>query len=150
MRSGKVLKLYMSTPDMMRSGHRQLVDDFECDEGGIIGDLNHDNAPEDKMMLLTCQKSYDLIEEADLFIDQGALLENIHVDVDLYDLKPGSVIEIGEVFFEVTAPCEAYGYLYGFDPDIPDIIKGNRGLFIRPVDFGHVAIGDEVNVVKEG
>jgi len=149
MQNGKVLKLYMTMPDMMRSGHRMEVDDFDCDPGGIIGDMNYENAPDDKVMLLTSQKSYDLIDEADLYVDPGALLENIHVDVDLYHLKAGSIIEIGEVLFEVTAPCEAYGYLYGFDPELPEIIKGNRGLFVRPVDDGRVNVGDEASVLKD-
>ena len=148
MTSGKVKALYMTMPDMMRSGHRMTVDDFDCDPDGIIGDLNYDTS-EDKVMLLTSQKSYELIDEADLYVDQGALLENIHVDIDLYHLKAGSVIEIGEVYLEVTGPCEVYGYLYGFAPELPEILKGNRGLFVRPVEYGRIGVGDEVVVVKE-
>ncbi|WP_309498251.1 MOSC domain-containing protein [Sulfurovum sp.] len=149
MTSGKVEVLYMSMPDMIRSGHRMTVDDFDCDPDGIIGDLNYEKAPEDKVLLLTSQKSYDLIEEAELYVDQGALLENIHIDIDLNHLKAGSVIEIGEVYLEVTGPCEAYGYLYGFSPELPEILKGNRGLFVRPVEYGRINVGDEVVVVKE-
>ena len=72
MTSGKVKALYMTMPDMMRSGHRMTVDDFDCDPDGIIGDLNYDTS-EDKVLLLTSQKSYELIDEADLYVDQGAL-----------------------------------------------------------------------------
>ena len=59
------------------------------------------------------------------------------------------MIEIGEVYLEVTGPCEVYGYLYGFAPELPEILKGNRGLFVRPVEYGRIAVGDEVVVVKE-
>ncbi len=149
MTSGKVKALYMTMPDMMRAGHRMVVDDFDCDPDGIIGDMNYEKAPADKVLLLISQKSYDLIDEAELFVDQGALLENIIVDIDLYHLKAGSLIEMGETFLEVTGPCEAYGYLYGFDPELPEILKGNRGLFVRPVDYGRINVGDEVKVLKE-
>jgi MOSC domain-containing protein YiiM len=67
----------------------------------------------------------------------------------LYHLKKGSIIEIGETFLEVTGPCEAYGYLYGFAPEIPELIEGKRGLFVRPMDYGQVAVGNEVKIVKE-
>ena len=148
MTNGKVLALYMTMPSMMRSGHRMVCDDFDCDPDGIIGDMHYETS-EDQVMLLTCQKSYDLIDEAELVIDQGALLESIHVDIDLYHLKKGSIIEIGGTLLEVTGPCESYGYLYAFAPEIPEIIKGKRGLFVRPVDYGTVTLGNEVKVVKE-
>ena len=147
--SGKVLALYMTMPDMLRSGHRMACEDFECDPDGIFEDSNYDS-DQDYVMMLTCQKSYDLIEEAELVIDRGVLMENILVDIDLYALKKGSVIELGDTLLEVTGPCESYGYLMALAPELPDIIKGNRGLFVRPLDHGRIAVGDEVNVLKEG
>ena len=149
MKSGKVLALYMTMPDMLRSGHRMSCEDFECDPDGIFEDNNYDS-DQDYVMMLTCQKSYDLIEEAELVIEQGVLMENILVDIDLYGLKKGSVIELGDTLLEVTGPCESYGYLMALAPELPDIIKGNRGLFVRPLDHGNIAVGDEVNVLKEG
>ncbi len=149
MTSGKVLALYMTMPDLMRSGHRMSVEDFECDPDGIIEDMNYEGS-QDYVMMLTSQKSYDLIEEADLVISQGVLMENILVDIDLYHLKKGSVIELGDTLLEVTGPCESYGYLMALAPELPDIIKGNRGLFVRPLDHGKICVGDEVNVLKEG
>jgi len=130
MTNGKVLALYMTMPDLMRKGYRMRCDDFECDPYGILEDMNYETS-EDKVMLLTSQKSYDIIEEAELVVDQGVLMENIHVDVDLYHLNPGSVIEIGDTFLEVTSPCEAYGYLMALAPELPDLLRGKRGLFVR-------------------
>jgi len=147
MTNGKVLVLYMTMPDMMKSGHRMACEDFECDEGGIIGDVHYDSATE-HVMLLTSKKSYDLIEEADLFVDHGVLMESILVDVDLYHLNKGSVIEVGDALLEVTGPCESYGYLSALSPELPDVLRGNRGLFVRPLDHGRVAIGDNVNILK--
>ena len=148
MQTGKVLALYMTMADMIRSGHRMECDDIDVDEGGVIGDLNHEKQ-EENVMLLTCKKSYDIVEEAELVIDVGVLLENIYVDVDLYGLKRGSIIEIGETLLEVMAPCEAYGYLMALAPELPELLQGNRGLFVRPMEYGSLALGDEVKVVKE-
>jgi hypothetical protein len=148
MESGKVLSLYMTIPDLMRSGHRMRCDDFECDPDGIIGDINYEKS-EEFLMLLTSEKSYDLIEEAELVVDKGVLLESIHVDINLYHLQKGSIIEIGDTYFEVKGPCESYNYLYALSPELPDVIRGNRGIFISPVEYGRICIGNEVKVVKE-
>ncbi len=148
MTSGKVLSLYMTMPDMMRSGHRMKVEDIECDENGIMGSRDYENGTE-RPMVLVSKKSYDIIEEAELFFERGLLMEDIYVDVDLYHLKKGSVIEIGEIMFEVQGPCEDYRYLYAFAPELPELIQGNRGLFITPIDYGRIEVGDEVSVIKE-
>jgi len=148
MTKGKVLSLYMTMPDMMRSGHRMRVEDLECDEHGIMGSRDYENGTE-RPMVLVSKKSYDIIEEAELVFERGLLMEDIYVDVDLYHLKKGSVIEIGEILFEVNGPCEDYRYLYAFAPELPELIQGNRGLFITPIDYGRIEVGDEVSVVKE-
>ncbi|MDM5264494.1 hypothetical protein PF327_09820 [Sulfurovum sp. XTW-4] len=148
MTSGKVLSLYMTMPDMMRSGHRMRVEDMECDENGIMGSRDYENGTE-RPMVLVSKKSYDIIEEAELVFERGLLMEDIYVDVDLYHLKKGSIIEIGEIMFEVQGPCEDYRYLYAFAPELPELIQGNRGLFIIPIDYGRIEVGDEVSVIKE-
>ena len=35
-------------------------------------------------------------------------------------------------------------------PELPEIIRGKRGLFVRPLDQGKISVGDEVKVLKEG
>jgi len=147
--NGKVLALYITMPDMMiRSGHRMSCEDIDVDEGGIIGDVSYESS-EDKVMMLTSKKSYDIIEEAELFIDKGVLMESIHVDIDLYSLGKGSLIEIGDVILEVTGPCESYAYLAALAPELPELLKGNRGIFVRPTEEGRLCLGDEVKVLKE-
>lgn len=148
MNEGKVLGLYMTMPDMMRSGHRMQCENFDCDPRGIVGDVNYES-DRGYIMLLVCQKSYEIIEEAELELDKGTLLENIYVDIDLYHLKSGSIIEIGETLLEVNGTCEDYRYLYAFAPEVPDLIRGKRGLFVTPVEFGSIALGDTVTVIKE-
>jgi len=148
MTKGKVLSLYMTMPDMIRAGHRMSVEDLEMDENGIMGSRDYENGKEHTMVLVS-KKSYDIIEEAELVLEQGVLMEDIYVDVDLYHLKPGSVIEIGDVLFEVTGACEDYRYLYAFAPELPDLISGKRGLFISPIEYGGIAVGNDVEVIKE-
>ncbi|MDQ7085887.1 MAG: hypothetical protein Q9M36_13690 [Sulfurovum sp.] len=148
MENGKVLALYMTIPALVRAGHRMKCEDIECDPDGIIGDMNYESANK-HIMLLTSKKSYDLVAEAGLVIHEGVLLESIYVDIDLYHLKEGSVIELGETLLTVTGACESYGYLAALDPELPEILKGNRGLFVRPIDYGRIVLGDTVKVISE-
>ena len=148
MASGKVLSLYMTMPDLMRSGHRMRVNDLDFDANGIIGSRDYENGTE-RLYVLVSKKSYDIIEEAELVLEQGILMEDIYVDGDFYHLKKGSIIEIGEMLFEVTGPCEDYRYLYAFAPELPSLLEGKRGLFLSPLDFGRIEVGDEVKVLKE-
>lgn len=146
--NGKVLDLYMTLPDPMRSGFRTRTDALECDPGGIVGDIGHDTESGHRL-LLVCEKSYELIEAAELVVDRGVLLENIYVDEDVNGLQAGTLIEIGSVLFEVLGPCEAYRYLYALAPELPEILHGNRGVFITPVHYGRVEIGDTVRLAEE-
>ncbi|HHD75626.1 MAG TPA: hypothetical protein ENK82_00295 [Campylobacterales bacterium] len=148
MKSGKVLALYMTIPDLMRSGHRIECDDFDCDPDGIIGDNNYETS-EERVMLLTCQKSYEIAKEHEIIVDQGVLMENILVDVNLYHLKKGSIIELGETMLEVTGPCEFYAYLMSLAPELPELLVGNRGIFVRPLELGRVSVNDTVSILKE-
>jgi MOSC domain-containing protein YiiM len=148
MNKGKVLALYMTIPDLMKAGHRMKCEDFECDPDGIIGDMKYETTQE-RVMVLTCQKSYDIAAEAGIVVEQGVLLENIHVDIDLYGLKVGSVIEAGEAMLEITGICGSYGYLMALSPELPELLEGKRGFFVRPLDEALICVGDEVGVAKE-
>ena len=148
MAEGKIVSLYMTMPDMMRSGHRMRVESIECDENGIMGSRDHEEQKE-RPMVLVSKKSYDIIEAADLAFERGLLMEDVYVDIDLYHLKKGSVIEMGEMMFEVQGLCEDFRYLYAFAPELPDLLRGQRGLFITPLDYGGMAVGDTVTILKE-
>jgi MOSC domain-containing protein YiiM len=125
------------------------VDDLECDENGIMGSRDYENGTEPRSMVLVSQKSYDIIDEAELVVERGLLMEDICVDIDLYHLKKGSIIEIGDVIFEVNGPCEDFRYLYAFAPELPELLEGKRGLFISPVDYGRIETGSEVKILEE-
>jgi MOSC domain-containing protein YiiM len=148
MTNGKVLALYMTIPDLMKAGHRMKCEDFECDPDGIIGDMKYETTQE-RVMVLVCQKSYDIAQEAGIIVDYGVLLENIHVDIDLYELKVGSVVEIGEAVLEITGVCGSYGYLMALSPELPELLEEKRGFFVRPLDHGKICVGDEVSVAKK-
>lgn len=148
MSQGKVLSLYMTMPDMMRAGHRTRCETIECDHMGIMGDKDYETGFENGLLFVS-KKSYDIIEDAELVLEQGVLMENVYTDLDLYHLKEGSVIEVGETIFEVKGLCHAYRYLYGFSPELPELLENQRGIFAVPVEYGELNLGDTVSILKE-
>jgi MOSC domain-containing protein YiiM len=34
-------------------------------------------------------------------------------------------------------------------PELPELLRGKRGLFVRPLEYGRISVGDEVTVLKE-
>ena len=148
MNNGKVLTMYITMPDMMRAGNRMRVDTFDCDHNGVVGSVDYDNDIQ-RDMVVVCKKSYDIIEEADYVLENGTLMEDIYVDIDLYHLKEGAIIQIGDTLLKVLGPCEDYRYLYAFAPEIPELISGKRGLFVSPIEYGTIEVGDEVTVIQD-
>ena len=53
------------------------------------------------------------------------------------------------MLLEVVGLCEDYRYLYAFAPEVPELIHGKRGLFLSPLDYGGIQVGNEVKVIKE-
>ena len=143
----KVEQLYMTQPDMLRSGHRVACDSLECDPDGIIGDVNH-GIPDKNLLLAVSTQSYDIIDASDIVLDRGILMENILVDFDIDALKPGTIIEIDDVLFEIIRPCKAFAYLYGFAPELPELLEHKRGMFLRPLEEGQICIGSTVRIVQ--
>jgi MOSC domain-containing protein YiiM len=148
MATGKVLTLYLTLEDFLKAGHRMRVDNLECDPEGIIGDMNYED--EDKnMLLLVSTHSYDIIEKEELVVEKGVLMENIYTDLDINHLNKGSLIEIGEIIFEVIGRCQAFNYLYAFSPELPELLKDTRGIYLRATEYGQIKLDDEVTILKE-
>lgn len=142
MNKGSVLALYMTTPDLMRKGHRVRCESLEYDSSGIIGDINYEK---EEKLLLVSKNSYEIIENAGVVVDLGLLMENIYVDIDINTLKSGESIKIGDYDFSVDRECRAYSYLYAISPELPSLIEGKRGIFITSKSKGIIKVGDEVS-----
>jgi MOSC domain-containing protein YiiM len=115
---------------------------YNSDEGRKIAEVIESN----KVKYLV---HFTRIENLSSILERGVLMEDIHVDIDLYHLKKGSIIEVGDLLLEVVGACEDYRYLYAFAPELPELLEGNRGLFVSIVDDGQMRVGDEVKVITE-
>ena len=77
-------------------------------------------------------------------IAHGSLGENILMDYNPYSLPMGKQIEIGEVLLEVTQHCTICNHLSMVDPQLPTLLKDDRGIFVKVVQSGAIRRGDKI------
>ena len=96
------------------------------------------------------QQSYNLAKEKNIDVALGALGENIYIDINPYMLPFKTLIQIGEVEFEITQHCTLCKGLATLHKDLPKLLKEDRGVFIRALNSGTITREDKVIVKSLG
>lgn len=138
---GKMLALYIS-----QTGQKGRIKQNELylDEQGIIGDKYY-NRDINRSILLTSTHSYDLAKNKNISIPFGSLGENLLIDYNPYHLSPGSQLRIGkEVIVEISQPCTMCEHLSSIDEQLPELLKNDRGVFVKVVQGGTIYTEDTV------
>ncbi len=137
-KTGYVTALFCAT----REG-REARKHLDVDPKGIVGDkfYGRDSA---RAILLTSYKSYEVASSAGIILEEGRLSENICVDVDLYTLPLGARFRIGDTIFEIAQAGTLCKSLKKVDPKLPKIVADCRGVYIRALEKGSIAVGDRV------
>lgn len=139
---GKVLELFVSI-----KGEEARVgkDRISLDEPGVIGDKFYNKGLE-RSILISSQKSYLLAQEHNIELPYGTLGENIMIDYNLYHLKAGDRIAIGEALLEITQNCTLCKGLSKADERLPDLLKEYRGIFAKTISPATIKKGDTVRI----
>jgi MOSC domain-containing protein YiiM len=137
---GQVLELFISKKDKSKRFSRTIL---EVDNKGILDDKFYAKDLE-RSILLTSTDSYDLALKNSIEMSYGALGENILIDYNPYSLVIGSHIQIGEVVVEVTQNCTICNHLSSIDKTLPNLLKDDRGIFVKVVEVGFIEKGDKL------
>ena len=137
---GEVLELFISEPSKRERIPKMVI---ELDEGGVVSDKFHGKEKE-RSVLLTTTGSYAMARNENITIAHGSLGENILMDYNPYSLPMGKQIEIGEVLLEVTQHCTICNHLSMVDPQLPTLLKDDRGIFVKVVQSGAIRRGDKI------
>lgn len=138
---GKVLKLFITKNDENKT--RQQKTEVTVDEFGVRDDKYY-KKNEQRAILITSLQSYDMATNKDINLSDGALGENILIDINPYELHPGDRLEIGEVTLELVQNCTLCNGLSKVDPKLPKLLKDSRGVFVKALTNGRVKKGDNV------
>ena len=141
---GKVLALFHA---LKGEEGRFESDAIDIDERGIIGDKFHGRNP-DRTILITSQSaSYGLAAAEGITMPFGSLGENIVIDISPYHLQAGQQIRIGETLLAVTQNCTLCSGLGKVNAKLPELLKEDRGIFVKTVRSGKIRKGDAVHLL---
>ena len=141
---GEVLALFVS-----EKGHAERIQKSEIflDEKGVIGDKFYAKDIE-RSVLLTSRESYSLALEHNISMEYGTLGENILIDYNPYQLFTGRRLTIGTATIEITQNCTICNHLSTVDKKLPQLLKDDRGIFVKVVGEGSIKKGDKVFLLK--
>ncbi len=142
--TSKVLALFIADPDHPQNLPRDML---QLDPDGIIGDKHYAKEPS-RSVLVTSRYAYDLAKREGIDIMHGQLGENILIDYDLRDLKPGDRLQMGETVLEIAQNCTLCNHLSKIDKRVPKLLRHDRGVFARVVRGGSLRRYDEVSLLK--
>lgn len=108
-------------------------------EAGLEGDRRRSSR---RQVLLMEQETLD-----EFGLAPGAVREQVTVrGIDLAKLVFGSRIRVGSAVLEVAGLCSPCTRMDEVKPGLRKAIDGRRGRFVRVVEAGTFAVGDELQV----
>jgi MOSC domain-containing protein YiiM len=141
---GKVLALFRAIKG--KEG-RFECESIEIDEGGIVGDKYHGKNPQRAILLTSHGASYALAAAEGITMSYGSLGENIVIDINPYGLSAGQQIRIGDTLLAITQNCTLCNGLSKVDEKLPELLRDDRGIFVRTVQNGKIKKGDTVHLL---
>ena len=105
---------------------------------GIDGD-HHANS-RSRQVLLMAEENCDAFGLA-----PGEVRENIVTrGLDLQNLPPGTVLQIGTAALEITKDCEPCSFIDSLRPGLKAQMDRRRGMLARVLKGGEIRVGDEI------
>ncbi|WP_337844954.1 MOSC domain-containing protein [Thermus sp.] len=113
---------------------------------GALGDRHAGRDP-DRAVLVAGLPAYAKAQGAGIALPYGALGENLLLDLDPHRLPPGARLEVGQALLELASVCTVCASLSQFDPRLPKLLYGGRGVYARVLRGGVVRVGAPVRVL---
>ena len=135
---GRVLALFISVDNEKKRVPKVKL---ELDEKGVLGDKFYAKNT-NRLILITSTSAYTLAKESGITLEYGSLGENILIDTDMNGLRVGSQFKIGDIVLEVTQNCTLCNGLSILNSKLPEILKNDRGIFVKAVTIGFIKKDD--------
>ncbi|WP_457750103.1 MOSC domain-containing protein [Sulfurimonas sp.] len=141
---GKVLKLFITKDDKNKT--RINTPFINADKNGILDDKFY-NKNNQRAILITSLQSYNMAHDKNIDLIDGALGENILIDINPYHLNAGETLNIGETTLKITQNCTLCKGLSTINSQLPKLLKNDRGIFAKVISGPTIIkIGDIVNI----
>lgn len=141
---GKVLKLFITKDN--KDKMRVHTTHINADQDGIINDKFYKKNNQ-RAILITSIQSYNMAQENNISLSDGALGENILIDINPYHLNAGDTLTIGKVTLQITQNCTLCKGLTTINSKLPKLLKDDRGIFAKVISApATIKIGDTVSI----
>ncbi len=141
---GKVLKLFISKNDTYKT--RIETSYINADENGILNDKFYDKNNQ-RAILITSLQSYNIASDKNINLPDGALGENILIDINPYHLNTGDKLTIGDTTLEITQNCTLCKGLSTINAQLPKLLKNDRGIFAKIISGpSMIKVGDPISM----
>ncbi|ADN10142.1 MOSC domain-containing protein [Sulfurimonas autotrophica] len=141
---GKVLKLFTTKSDKDKT--RMNTPHINADENGILNDKFY-NKNDQRAILITSLQSYNMASDKNINLPDGALGENILIDINPYHLNTGDRLIIGDTTLEITQNCTLCKGLSAINAKLPKLLKNDRGIFAKIISGPSIIkVGDAVSI----
>ena len=142
-RVGKILELYYST-----IYGRVNTAELSLDSKGVVEDKYY-NKDVQRSVLITSLDSYKLAKSHGIEAPYSALGENLLIDYNLYHLRPGARLMIGELILEISQNCTLCKSLAKVDAKLPKLLKDDRGIFAKVISGGVIKKDDNIYLLDK-
>lgn len=133
-----VLALFISVDNDKKRVPKQKL---ELDAMGVLEDKFYAKNT-NRLILITSTTAYALAKSSGIELEYGSLGENIVIDENINHLSLGDRFKIGDVVLEVTQNCTLCNGLSILDPKLPEVLKNDRGLFVKAIVSGTIKKDD--------
>lgn len=134
----RVLALFVSVDNDKKRVYKEKL---ELDEMGVLEDKFYAKNS-NRLILIASTTAYALAKSSGVELEYGSLGENILIDQNLHGLSIGNQFRIGEIVLEITQNCTLCNGLSLLDPKLPEILKNDRGIFVKAVTSGIIKKDD--------
>ena len=142
---GKVLKLFVTKDDTNKT--RIKTTTIDVDEDGILNDKFY-KKNDQRAILITSIQSYEMAMNNGINLFEGALGENILIDINPYHLTAGETLSIGHTVLQITQNCTLCKGLTKINKQLPKLLKNDRGIFAKIIKGSTIKVGDSVTILS--
>lgn len=114
---------------------------LELDEKGVLEDKFYAKNT-NRLILITSTAAYALAKDGGVDLEYGSLGENILINKEINDLCVGDQFKIADIVLEITQNCTLCNGLSVLDPKLPEILKNDRGIFVKAITSGIIKKDD--------
>ena len=137
---GNVKELFISiSEEPFRVSHTEIA----VDVNGVLGDKFYGKDPS-RTILITSTNAYLMASDINIDLKNGLLGENILIEGSIKELQLGERFFIGDVEFELAQNCTLCKGLSKIDSQLPQLLKDDRGIFIKAITNGTIKVGDSL------